>query len=873
MRKSQETMAGRIDEHERRACVEPLDPEAPAWTGWAVATVVAKNYLAMARVLCRSFLDRHPGATAHVLLADDRQGAIDPAAECFELLDARDLGVPWFDDFAFKYDVLELSTALKPFFLAWLLERHGVRNLVYLDPDVQVFSTFHEVRAALEETELVLTPHLLSPLPSDGRLPADHDILMAGAYNLGFVAMRPSPSVKSLLAWWKERLYDGAFADLSQGLFTDQKWIDLAPGFCRGTTILGHPGYNAAYWNLHERRPLVRTPDGYSVAGVPLRFFHFSGYDRSNLEGVSRHQNRFSLSDLDAAHADLFGGYAKALDGEGWRETRGLEYAFGRFRNGAKVPRLVRREYARMGEARRRFGNPFDTAGEEALFSYLVAPAVGGSAVPRFAYEILSLRPDLREVFPDLEGRDLRAFLEWLVGHAEQDHGYGELFLAPVRLELLARFGSAELHRGSGEMLEGGLPGAAWKKQVARAIGFGRFGRWRRRYWDLLHELRRRGRSEPGPKAPLAVAQFGVNLFGYFDTESGVGEVGRSLAKMLQQAGIPHVLVNVDQGHLRRGDRTFAHFSRSRPYAIDLLAVNADQAPHVVARFDLRRGPGRLRIGYWFWELSRFPDKYAAAMDLFDELWVASTFCQESIARAGRVPVLKVPPAFAPQPGLPAARRDLGLDPGEIVFLLVFDAASGVRRKNPAGVLRAFRNAFQGHGGVRLVLKTTGLSERDRRGLERLARGMPVRIWNGYVSRAEILGLIGAADVYVSLHRSEGLGLTVLEALLAGKPVVVTDYGGVRDFLDVPGVHRVPCREVPLKRDFGPYPRGSVWAEPDLEEAARAMKAAYEEARQGESPARREAAAILTARYSIDATSREMSDRLRLLRRDARMTG
>ena len=869
----QRKTAERTDGPERGACAAPLDPEAPAWNGWAVATVVAKNYLATARVMCRSFLDHHPGATAFVLLSDERQGAIDPAAECFRLLDARDLDVPRFDDFAFKYDVLELSTAIKPFFLAHLLERYGIRNLVYLDPDVQVFSAFHELRSALETAELVLTPHILSPLPPDGRLPGDHDILMAGTYNLGFVAMRPSPSVESLLAWWKERLYDGAFADPSQGLFTDQKWIDLAPGFCRQTTILGHPGYNAAYWNLHERRPLLRTPDGYSVAGVPLRFFHFSGYDRSNPERISLHQNRFSLPDLDAAHADLFGGYAKALDAEGWRETRSLEYAFGRFRNGANVPPAVRREYARMGEARWRFGNPFETDGEAAFFSYLVAPAVEGSAVPRFALEILSVRPDVRQAFPDLEGRDLRAFLEWLVVHADHDHGYGEHFLAPVRREMQARFGSSGPNRGSGQMLEGGLPAAAWKKELARVVGFGRFGRWRRRYWNLLYAIRHHARSESGPKADPAVAQFGVNLFGYFDTESGVGEVGRSLAKMLQRAGIPHVLVNVEQGHLRRGDRTFVHFSRSRPYAIDLLAVNADQAPHVVARFDLRRGPGRLRIGYWFWELSRFPDKYAAAMDLFDELWVASTFCQESIARAGRVPVLKVPPAFAPPASVPTARVDLGLDPGDIVFLLVFDAASVVRRKNPAGVIRAFRTAFQGRPGVRLVLKTTGLSERDRRGLERLARGMPVRIWDGYVSREEILGLIGAVDVYVSLHRSEGLGLTVLEALMLGKPVVVSDYAGVKDFLDVPGVHRVPCREVPLKRDFGPYPRGSVWAEPDLEAAALAMRAACEGARQGEVPAHREAATILRERFSLDATSREMHDRLRVLRGDARMTG
>ena len=180
--------------------------------------------------------------------------------------------------------------------------------------------------------------------------------------------------------------------------------------------------------------------------------------------------------------------------------------------------------------------------------------------------------------------------------------------------------------------------------------------------------------------------------------------------------------------------------------------------------------------------------------------------------------------------------------------------------------------AFEGKSGVRLVLKCTGLGERDRLGLERLARGLPVRIWNGYVSREEVLALVAAADVYVSLHRSEGFGLTVLEALLLGKPVVVTDYAGVRDFLDVPGVHRVPCREVPLKRDFGPYSRGSVWAEPDLQEAAAAMRAAYEEARSGEPPARREAASILTRRYSVDVTSRQMSERLGVLRRGARMT-
>lgn len=922
----------------RTPATEPLPRDGDDGSALAVCTIVAKNYLGMARVCCGSFLRHHPGARAFVLLADRAEGLVDSAREPFELLTVEELGIEGFPALAFQYDVLELSTALKPAFLRHLLERRGVSRLVYLDPDVEVFSPMTELGTALEESDIVLTPHVLSPLRDDGRRPNENDLLVAGVYNLGFLALRRSAPSLDLLHWWESRLKEGAFSDPARGLFTDQKWMNLAPGHFPGVRILRHPGYNAAYWNLQERLRLEPDGEGWRINGEPLRFFHFSGFQRKSLECVSRHQDRFRLSDLGRHYRALFSAYSRTLDRAGFEETLRLGYAFGRFDNGARIPDFVRRFYYALGERRDLFGDPFETGREESFFAWLMAPHRNGSPLSRLQIEMLRHRGDVAAAFPDAEGAHTIPFLQWVIEHSGPEMGLDgswqerfreqldavvrargaeearadtlrrtteETRLATSRAALETALAGAAAASAAAARLavlqalsppeDGGEPRTELKRWVEAALGRHRYRFLRRRFWDVKGRLSG-GRAAPGPTsvspepAPLRAAPpteapsglpepapprvrpsprpFGVNLFGYFDTESGIGEVARGLAAMLEAAKLPHVLVNVEQAWLRRECRPDLRFSGEHPYSVNLLAVNADQAPHVVDHFGLSRSPEQYFVGYWFWELSSFPVAYAGAFSLFDEIWAATDFCLDAFSRAGTIPVVKIPPALE----LPSAgRRDrssFGFAESDFVFLYVFDSASVVTRKNPAGAIAAFRQAFDPGDPVRLVLKSTNAPGRTVQALERLAGPSRVQVWNGYLPRGELVDLVNASDAYVSLHRSEGLGLTVLEAMMLGKPVASTDYSGVRDFLRGPLAFPVAHEIVPLRRNHGPYPKGSVWAEPDTAEAARQMRRIHDLRRDVPEWPRIAGRASIEAkrRYGVSETASNLARRLAIIR-------
>ncbi len=883
-------------------------PSAPAsWSDTAVCTIVSRNYLSLARACCRSFLRHHPGARAFVLIADTLDG-VDPAAEPFECLAADAVGVPNFEDFAFRYNILELNTAVKPFVLERLFEREGVERLFYLDPDIFVFGPLLEARAALDAGQIALTPHILSPIPTDGRRPQERELLQSGTYNLGFLALRRTEETRTLLHWWQQRLYEGAYSDPARGMFTDQKWMDLVPGLHRGVAVLRHPGYNVAYWNLHERGDLEAAgPGTWSVRGAPLRFFHFSGFDKRHVERVSKHQDRFRLLDLAPAFRTLFADYARALDDNGWAETQGLPYAYGSFDHGARVPDFARRLYAEMGAERRRFGNPFEASGDSSFFAWLTRPATPAGLSPLVA-RLRSLRPDLVAAFPEPEGRSRRDFLEWVVAHAASDFGLAEPYLAHFRDARAALV--AQLEAPAAPMAVANTPAPAatepdpatlhpqrgFKRALRGLVGAAHYHRARRRVWAFYYWLARRygvGPSAAG-LAPAAMASapvagtsvrtetpaqppapatrvfdrarpFGVNLFGYFDTESGVGEIARGLAAMQRAADVPHVLVNVEQDWLRRGDRRVRGFSVTHPYAVDLLAVNADQAAPVARGFGLRPGDGRYRIGYWFWELSRLPPAQAAAASWFHELWTASDFCREALAEATRVPTFKLLPALVAAPAGTRTRADFGFG-DEFVALFVFDAASIVKRKNPGALISAFRRAFRPDEPARLVLKTVNATPRQRAAIARLAGGSRVELRDGYVPHGEVVDLLAACDVYVSLHRSEGLGLTLLDALLLGRPVIATHYSGVTEFFDGPGTHPVAHRLVTLRRAYGPYPRGAQWADPDVGEAARRLREVYDAWRTAGGRAPESQAETLRERFSVEITSRALLSRLAEIR-------
>jgi hypothetical protein len=218
-----------------------------------VFTIFAKNYLAHARALMDSLKRHYPDVGLSAILVVRADGYFDSLAEDFEIVSSEELPIRASREFHFKYSLLELSPAAKPYAMQFLLDRHGAKNIIYFDPDILLYASLDSILARLQSHSFLLTPHLTSPLWDDRR-PTELDILRSGAFNLGFLALRDGAESRALLPWWQSRLEDHCRVDLAGGLFVDQRWMDLEPGLFPRMGILRDPGCNVANWNLSHRK-------------------------------------------------------------------------------------------------------------------------------------------------------------------------------------------------------------------------------------------------------------------------------------------------------------------------------------------------------------------------------------------------------------------------------------------------------------------------------------------------------------------------------------------------------------------------------------------------------------------------------------------
>ena len=260
-------------------------------------TLCSNNYLAQAKTLGDSLLAHNPNYKFIIGLVDKKGAEID--YDFFlphQVIEAEAAGIPNFDDLCRRYDIIELNTAVKPFFFKYLFREHPeLSGALYLDPDVMVFSSLEKIYAELDNHSLVLTPHLLSPFPLDGCEPTENVFLTFGIYNLGFIGVANQPEGRRFLDWWGERTFASGYNKPDAGMFVDQLWVNLAPVFFDKVKVSLDPGRNVAYWNLHERN-VSRKNDAFFINdNFPLAFYHFSSYRLSDPAQLSRYQNRYSF--------------------------------------------------------------------------------------------------------------------------------------------------------------------------------------------------------------------------------------------------------------------------------------------------------------------------------------------------------------------------------------------------------------------------------------------------------------------------------------------------------------------------------------------------------------------------------------------------
>lgn len=771
-------------------------------------TIVAKNYLPYARVLAESFLEHHPDGTFTTMVIEPLDG-LDASNEPFELVGPYDIGIDRreYHRMALIYDVKELATAMKPWLLKRLLQRGEV---AYFDPDIQVFDSLDDVAKHAEQHAIVLTPHTTRELPRDGRLPDEKMILRAGVFNLGFIAV--GAPAAAFLDWWSERLARDCLDAVEQGLFVDQRWVDLVPALF-DHYVLRDEGCNVAYWNLHHRQ-VERRGGRYLVGGVPLRFFHFSGFRPEAQDTLSIHMGGAPLILLDERPevAQLCRDYSKRLLEAGYSAGRDRDYAYDRLPQGMLLDRRLRRiARAAILTAERTHDqeppDPFDPLESGAFIAWLKESMSGGD-VSRYLQAFHDDRTDLQAAFPDLDGADRDRYLAWARSSGRYREQIPEEFLP-----------------GLGDLRTGRLKAraravAARAEAVVRSLPVDSDGR--------LCAQQEAAASDDARGSD--VLREGVNVVGYFRAEVGLGEAARRLVAALDNAQIPHTTITHARTYSRQRHPFSSREPRRAPFDVNLVCVNADEMPRLQEEIGPDFFAGRYTIGLWFWEVARFPETFSRALDIVDEVWTASDFVREAIAAATPKPVHVVPLPIEVPVSPPRTRTELGL-PDNFLFYFNFDFMSVFERKNPLGLLEAFTRAFGPDEGPFLLIKSVN-GDRFPDQLARLrqwASDRPdVRVVDGYLSAADRDALAASCDCYVSLHRSEGFGLTIAEAMALGRPVIATGYSGNLTLMNEANSYLVPFRLTPIPEGCDPYPAGAEWADPDLDRAAELMREVYE---------------------------------------------
>jgi len=350
--------------------------------------------------------------------------------------------------------------------------------------------------------------------------------------------------------------------------------------------------------------------------------------------------------------------------------------------------------------------------------------------------------------------------------------------------------------------------------------------------------LVRSGKAE-GRASAAPPGASGVNIFGDWAATTGLAQAARRLAVALYDAGFDLSLGTVHSGAPLDEFRVpveLRNLRGDRPHAIDLWMLNVNEFSAVGD--DLLRPPGRrtYAVGVWYWELPTFPDEFTAQMNRVDEIWVATKFVQASFQRATRRPVHVVPAIIPELEGSGKSRKDFDLAANEVVFLSSFDVHSTVARKNPGAVIEAFARAFPSPSAAqsRLVMKVLNLDGHPDvaawlRPEVAAVDGVLIDADLGY---GELIDLLTCVDVYVSLHRSEGFGFGMAEAMALGKPVIATAYSGNTDFSTAANSCPVSYRLREITSDdhvynegiADVYQEGAMWADPDIGQAARWMQ-------------------------------------------------
>ena len=401
----------------------------------------------------------------------------------------------------------------------------------------------------------------------------------------------------------------------------------------------------------------------------------------------------------------------------------------------------------------------------------------------------------------------------------------------------------------------------------------------RRAVRDWLIAVTTPGKLRPY-RAPIQSGRItqppGINEYGFFRAQNGLAQGAKLYAQALKESGIPFTLVNTDFiDWLAQDDHSWdSWLTPGGKYAINLIHINPDQLEEACRPFPHREFDDHYNIGVWLWELETLPASWKPKLDYVDELWVPSRFIAEAVRRETDKPVQAIHYGID-TPAEPCSRPDFGLPEEEFLVLAMYDSNSYASRKNPEGAIRAFEKAFGGRDvPARLVLKLANGKEEELRALrERLAgSGIRYQLITERYEKPRLNALIACCDVYLSLHRSEGFGLVVAEAMSLGVPVVATAWSANAEFMPEECTCRVKATLVPVGDAYQWGEEHHRWADPDVDQAAAYLRMLQENPEKGKRMAE-EARAWIRKELSPERCGEKMRKRFEEICRELRETG
>lgn len=449
--------------------------------------------------------------------------------------------------------------------------------------------------------------------------------------------------------------------------------------------------------------------------------------------------------------------------------------------------------------------------------------------------------PELQKLYPlALLRVGQRDFFGWLSRYGRVDQGFTDeqilWFLYESTEDVAERLALTYLLQ------------PAWQKKFPRALdlsGWREFRRWVIASYgkDFARTLPFRPPSVPSRDDPQRLERSrslfrrkrppleGVNILSHFCNPSGIQQAALWAKAALERAGFRTSCRDVPV------PRRVVPSDREEWLGLEIFPVTIlthAAAPYFKSGYE-RSGlwprDKVYRIAYWNWELETVPDEWVEAAELVDEIWAPTEFVAKAMRARMPRPVYHLLPGVEVGPAEEVARSSLNIPEDHFVFLFMFDLHSQLHRKNPGAVFDAFRQAFRENDNATLVIKTSGgdIHSTDLEFLRKTIRGSNVILLDEMLTRAQAYGLIDMSDCFVSLHRSEGFGLGLAEAMLMAKPVIATGYSGNLDFMNRDNSLLVDYERVEITEDRPIYTLGNFWAEPSIEQASRYMREIYED--------------------------------------------